>query len=185
MSLGETAASAVPVIAVPEPIRDAETEALRHFLDYQRSAVLSIVDGLDEQAWHRPIVASGWTPAGMVEHLCGAERHWFQNVVLGREDRLPWDEGRPEYDPEMPFTCERPPAEIVAYYREQCARSNAVLDAVPLSAAPLGRHGGPAEDEPPTVRWVVLHMIEETATHTGHLDIAREMADGARNRGGR
>jgi hypothetical protein len=173
--------------AAPAPTHDAETEALRYFLDYQRSAVLSIVDGLDEQAWHRPIVPSGWTPAGMVEHLCGAERHWFQNVVLGHEDRQSRDEGRPEYDPEMPFTYERAPAEIVAYYREQCARSNAVLDAVPMSAVPLGRHGDPVpvEDEPPTVRWVVLHMIEETATHSGHLDIAREMADGARNRGGR
>jgi hypothetical protein len=187
------AAETAPV-PVPEPdaapARDAETEALRHFLDYQRSAVLAIVDGLEEEAWHRPIVASGWTPAGMVEHLGGAERHWFQNVVLGREDPLPWDEGLPEYDPEMAFTCERSPAEIVAYYREQCARSNAVLDAVPMSAVPLGRHdsGGPGDEvqeEPPTVRWVVLHMIEETATHSGHLDIAREMADGARNRGAR
>ena len=164
---------------------DAETQALRHFLDYQREAVLSILGGLDERAWHQPIVPSGWTPAGMLEHLGGAERHWFQNVVMGREDVLPWDEGRPEYDPEMPFTCDRPPAEIIAYYREQCARSNAVLDSVPVSAVPLGVHGDPGLDEPPTVRWVVLHMIEETACHSGHLDIARETADGKRNLGGR
>ena len=168
-----------------DAVRDAETQALRHFLDYQRSAVLSIVEGLDERAWHRPIVPSGWTPAGMLEHLGNAERHWFQNVVLGREDVLPWDEGRPDYRPDMPFTCDRPPAEIIAYYREQCARSDAVLDAVPVSAAPLGRHDESGQDETPTVRWVVLHMIEETACHTGHLDIAREMADGARNLGER
>ena len=165
---------------------DDEAQALRHFLDYQRSAVLAIVDGLDEEAWHRPIVPSGWTPAGLVEHLGGAERHWFQGVVLGRVDELPWDEGRPDYDPDMALTCERPSADIVAYYREQCTRSDAVLDAVPLTAAPRGKHNGPdEEDQPPNVRWVVLHMIEETACHSGHLDIAREMADGARNRGGR
>lgn len=165
--------------------QDAETQALRHFLDYQREAVLSIVEGLDDQAWHRAIVPSGWTPAGMLEHLGNAERHWFQDVVMGREDALPWDEGRPEYDPEMPFTCDRPPAEIIAYYREQCARSNAVLDEVPVSAVPLGSHDGPAQDRPPTVRWVVLHLIEETACHTGHLDIAREISDGKRNLGRR
>lgn len=164
---------------------DAEAVALRHFLDYQRSAVLSIVEGLDEEAWHSSITPSGWTPAGLVEHLGGAERHWFQNVVMGRDDVLPWDEGRPEYDPQMALTCERPSAEVVAYYREQCARSNAVLDEVALSAVPLGRHAGPDEDEPASVRWVVLHMIEETAAHSGHLDIAREFADGSRNLGGR
>lgn len=164
---------------------DGERAALRHFLDYQRNAVLGIVDGLDEKAWHRPIVPSGWTPAGLVAHLGGAERHWFQEVVLGREDHLPWDEGMPDYDPEMPLTCERPVADVIAYYKEQCARSNAVLDAVALTVAPLGLHGGPGEDEPPNVRWIVLHMIEETACHSGHLDIARELADGSRNRGGR
>jgi hypothetical protein len=164
-----------------------EAAALRHFLDYQRSAVLGIVEGLAEDAWHRPIVPSGWTPAGIVAHLGDAERHWFQEVVLGREDDLPWDEGSPDYDPYMALTCERPVADITGYYREQCARSNAVLDAVPLAAVPLGRHGdsGEQDDEPPSVRWVVLHMIEETACHSGHLDIARELADGKTNLGNR
>jgi len=51
---------------------------------------------------------------------------------------------------------------------------------------PLGRHNRPDEDgQPPNVRWVVLHMIEETACHSGHLDIAREMADGRTNLGDR
>ena len=165
---------------------DGETAALRHYLDYQRSAVLGIVEGLEEAAWHRPIVPSGWTPAGLVAHLGGAERHWFQQVALGREEQLPWDEEIPDYDPQMAFTCERPIADILAYYREQCARSNAVLDTVPLTAAPLGRHEGPGDEQQlPNLRWIVLHMIEETACHSGHLDIARELADGGRNRGGR
>ena len=59
-----------------------------------------------------------------------------------------------------------------------CARSDAVLAVTPLSAPPCGRHGDPEMDEPPNVRWVVLHMIEETARHAGHLDIARELIDG-------
>jgi uncharacterized damage-inducible protein DinB len=164
------------VIAADPP--GGEKQALLHFLDYQRASVLSTVAGLDEEAWHRPVVPSGWTPAGLVEHLGDAERHWFQRVITGSETDLPWDEGRPPYDPQAAFACDRPAADVIAYYREQCERSNAVLAAAPLSARPRGRHGDPDVPEPKDVRSVVLHMIEETACHAGHLDIARELLDG-------
>src|SRR5262249_41138859 len=144
---------------------------------------LSVVQRLDEEAWHKSVVPSGWTPAGMVEHLGDAERHWFQRVVTGTEIELAWDEGRPPYDPEAAFTCDRPAAQAVGYYRDQCARSDAVLAVTPLSASPKGRHGDPAMAEPADVRWIVLHMIEETACHAGHLDIARELLDGRTNLG--
>jgi hypothetical protein len=74
--------------------------------------------------------------------------------------------------------------EVVAYYREQCQRSDAVLALTPLSAPPRGSHGDPdMAEEPLSVRWVVLHMIEETACHAGHLDITRELLDGRINLG--
>jgi hypothetical protein len=155
-----------------------EDQVLLDCLRYQRASVLSIVDGLSEQDWQRSAVPSGWTPAGLVEHLAGAERHWFQKVVAGHEEQLPWDEGSPPYDPEAAFSCDRPSAEIVSYYRQQCERSDAVLASTPLSARPRGRHGPGDADEPASVRVVVLHMIEETACHAGHLDIARELLDG-------
>ena len=106
---------------------DEEKRALLHFLDYQRASVLSIVEGLGEEAWHTPVVPSGWTPAGLVQHLGDAERHWFQWVVTGSAVDLPWDQGRPPYDPAAAFTCDRPSAEVIGYYREQCERSDAVL----------------------------------------------------------
>jgi len=62
----------------------AEDQALLAFLAAQREAVLSVVAGLEEDAWHRSVVPSGWTPAGLVEHLGGAEWHWFQGVVAGK-----------------------------------------------------------------------------------------------------
>ncbi len=157
--------------------QDPEHQALLAFLAAQRGAVLAIVQGLDEEAWQQPVVPSGWTPAGLVEHLGNAERHWFQGVVAGSDAPLPWDEGRPPYDPRASFVCDRPSAEVIGYYRDQCARADAVLAVTPLSAPPRGRHGDP-EMEPPDVRWVVLHMIEETARHAGHLDVARELIDG-------
>ena len=155
-----------------------DDQALLAFLAAQRDAVLSIVAGLDEDAWHRPVVPSGWTPAGLVEHLGGAEWHWFQGVVAGAFPELPGDEDSQPYDPEAAFVCDSPSADIIAFYRDQCASSDAVLAETPLSASPRGRHGDPEMDEPPNVRWVVLHMIEETARHAGHLDIARELLDG-------
>jgi Protein of unknown function (DUF664) len=68
---------------------DPEDQALLDFLDAQRDAVLAIVEGLDKEAWHRSVVPSGWTPAGLVEHLAGAEMHWFQGVVAGSHPEPP------------------------------------------------------------------------------------------------
>jgi len=156
-----------------------EDQALLAFLAAQRDAVLSIVDGLDEAAWHTSVVPSGWTPAGLVDHLGGAEWHWFQRVVSGEDpEPAPGDEELPPYDPTAALVCDLPSAEIIRFYRDQCASSDAVLAVTPLSAQPRGRHGDAEMDEPPNVRWVVLHMIEETARHAGHLDIARELIDG-------
>ncbi|MGH3165541.1 MAG: DinB family protein [Trebonia sp.] len=149
---------------------------LLEYLEYQRSSARSIVEGLNEESWHKPVVASGWTVAGMVEHLGNVERHWFQQVVAGVNGELPWDEGRPPYDPEMAFTCDRPSADVLGFYRGQCDRSDKILAEVGLSDVPRGRHG---DDEIASVRVVILHVIEETAAHTGHLEIARELLDGA------
>jgi Protein of unknown function (DUF664) len=156
-----------------------EDQALLAFLQAQRDAVLAIAEGLAEEAWHRSVVPSGWTPAGLVEHLGGAEWHWFQGVVTGVvPEPPPGDEDLPPYNPTAAFVTDLPAAEIIGFYRDQCASSDAVLAVTPLSARPRGRHGVPGRDEPPDVRWVVLHMIEETARHAGHLDIARELLDG-------
>ena len=166
-------------------IEDTGDQALLDFLHAQRDAVLAIVAGLDEEAWHRSIVPSGWTPAGLVDHLGGAEWHWFQGVVAGAEpEPPPGEEDLPPYDPTAAFVSDLPSAEIIAFYRDQCAQSDAVLAVTPLSAAPLGKHGDP-DDEPPDVRAVVLHLIEETARHAGHLDIARELIDGQTGLGSR
>jgi hypothetical protein len=62
---------------------NAERTELLECLQYQRDSVLSIVTGLSEVHWHTSIVPSGWTPAGFVEHLAGAEYHWFHMVVAG------------------------------------------------------------------------------------------------------
>jgi hypothetical protein len=165
---------------MPDSDDDIRQELLE-YLEFQRSSVRSIVEGLNEDAWHTPVVASGWTVAGLVEHLGNAERHWFQQVVAGSHVDLPWDEGRPPYHPDMAFTCDRPSSDVLGYYREQCNRSDKILAGISLSDAPRGRHAD--DDEIPNVRVVILHMIEETAAHSGHLEMARELLDGQTGRG--
>src|SRR6516165_8009171 len=159
---------------------EAHDEMLRTFLRAQRESVLAIVEGLSEEAWHRPVVPTGWTLAGMLEHLGGAEWHWFQGVMAGKQPELPGDvdEDEPPYDPSsVVFRSDASSAEVTTFYRDQCAESESVLATTPLSASPRGQHGL-GGFEPPNVRWVVLHMIEETARHAGHLDMARELLDG-------
>jgi hypothetical protein len=110
---------------------------------------------------------------GLIEHLGHAERHWFQEVATGSAAPLPWSD-----------TAQSPDA-VFAFYREQCAHSDAFLAATPLSTPPIGRHGDWLDDEITDLRRIVLHMIEETARHAGHLDIVRELIDGKTGLGAR
>ncbi|MFI7706794.1 DinB family protein [Nonomuraea sp. NPDC049480] len=151
---------------------DGEKDALLMFLEAQRASVLAIIEGLDDEALTTAVVPSGWTPLGLVEHLGHAERHWFQEIATGSAEPLPWP------DDDTPLLTPRPPSVVFAFYRDQCARSDAVLAATPLSAPPRGRHPDPLGSEITDLRRIVLHMIEETARHAGHLDIARELIDG-------
>src|SRR5215469_12366034 len=139
---------------------DANDEMLRTFLRAQRESVLAIVEGLSEEAWHRSVAPTGWTPAGMLEHLGGAEWHWFQGVVAGKQPELPGDvdEDQPPYDPmSVVFTSDGSSAEVTAFYRDQCAESESVLAKTPLSGPASGKHGLEGVG-PPNVRWVVLQM---------------------------
>jgi uncharacterized damage-inducible protein DinB len=113
-------------------------------------------------------------PLGLIEHLGYVERFWFQQVVRGYMDALPWE----EEDSDGPHTSQHPTEDVFAFYREQCVRSDAVLSATSLDAPPRGQVPADMAELGRTVRTIVLHMIEETARHAGHLDIARELLDG-------
>jgi hypothetical protein len=163
----------------------SERDRLQYFLDQQRNAVVAIIEGVSEVQLHTPVLPSGWTPIGLIRHLAGAEAMWFQWVVLGTEPQVTWDDGidDPPYDPEAPFATEHSSTAVIDQYHRQCEISNEILRSRDLEAALLGEHGLDWPDEPITdLRWVVLHMIEETARHAGHLDAARELLDGTTGR---
>lgn len=157
----------------PTGTMTAEAVALQHYLDAQRASARAILDGLTDEQMRTSVLPSGWTPLGLIKHLGYAERYWFQAMFCGTTVEAPW----PDDDEDRMIT-EHPVAEVFAFYREQCARSNAVLATTPLDANPVGRHGSDPDGEISNLRGIVLHMIEETARHLGHLDAARELLDG-------
>ncbi|GIF05129.1 DinB family protein [Actinoplanes siamensis] len=153
---------------------DAEKAVLHEFLEYQRASARAVLEGLGEDALRRPVLPSGWTPLGLVEHLGHAERHWFQEVLTGSAVPLPW----PDSD-HPPLTTPHPAAAVFGFYAEQCRIADTIIAATPLSAAPAGAHPDPALASQTTdLRRILLHMIEETARHAGHLDAVRELIDG-------
>jgi Protein of unknown function (DUF664) len=97
----------------------------------------------------------------MLRHLAGVEHHWLQAVTTGVMAEGLADEGaQGEEDPEAAFTSDRPSADLIASYRDECRRSDEVLAVTPLSAAPrgLGFHYDPEYTRQITnVRWIVLH----------------------------
>ncbi|WP_446665606.1 DinB family protein [Flexivirga sp. B27] len=163
---------------------DVEKATLTAYLREQRAAVLAIVDGLDETALRTPVVPSGWTPIGLIWHLGGAEMYWFQIVLAGRvPEHDGADEGEDQGEPadrevSQGFRVDDPIAEVLEAYRAQCRLSDQFLAAVSLDDAPSGSFMPEHVELAKSARTIVLHMIEETARHAGHLDIARELLDG-------
>ncbi|MFG1922500.1 DinB family protein [Cryptosporangium sp. NPDC048952] len=137
-----------------------EKAVLSEFLAYQRESVEAIVAGLDEEALGTAVLPSGWTPLGLIEHLGDAEMHWFQDVFTGSRVEGEASSG-------------------LAFYREQCRISDTVIAAASLDTAPARRHESePLASQTTDLRRIILHLIEETARHAGHLDAARELLDG-------
>jgi hypothetical protein len=160
---------------------EADRADLLGALSYQRASVRSIVDGLSEEAWHTSVVPSGWTPAGLVAHLGGAERHWTCGVILDHDPGHPFDgdaDADESYDPNAAFVIDWPSTKVLAYYQDQARQTDDMLAVTALASTPRGFHGSPDVEQPRTVRAIVLHLIEETAAHSGHLEIARELLDG-------
>ena len=158
-------------VTEPEP----EKETLEGFLDYYRAVIVRKMAGLSLEDASRPLVSSGTSLLGVVKHLGYVERGWFQSGIEGKTFDVPWT----DEDPDADFRID--PGEtiegIVAWYDEQCALARRIVAAAPgldVLEARI-REGRPRR----SLRWILVHMIEETARHAGHMDIIREQIDGA------
>ncbi|MFG1782557.1 DinB family protein [Rhodococcus oryzae] len=147
---------------------NGESETLRAFLDYLRSAIAAKVDGAPEPQVRTAAVPSGTNLLGLLNHLTFVERSMF----LG-DNVTDWQ-----------ATFRAAPtdsvSDVVARYRETVAAANKVLDECTELCAPvpLSRPGRPA----PSLRWALTHMIEETGRHAGHADILRELIENTTGR---
>jgi Protein of unknown function (DUF664) len=158
------------------PLTSDERTQLVGWLDLQRSFVRMKCLGLAEAHAHRQVLPSSplMTVAGVVSHLRWVEYSWFHLGLLGVPDsgQTPWQEGG-HPDAEM-FVEDVPLARLLDEYDAECARSDEIVAAHTLDDVEKGR---PAE-EAASVRYILCHMIEETARHVGHLDAIRELLDG-------
>lgn len=151
---------------------DGSRAQLTAFLDYQRETVLWKVDGVSDEDARRAMVPSGTSLAGIVKHLAFVERFWFQKVFAGRPADFPWSEDEPDADWAVG---EWESLEgLTRFYREEAAVSRKIAE----EASSLKRRSADP-DVRVNLRWILLHMIEETARHAGHADILRELIDGS------
>lgn len=153
-----------------------ERALIREFLDDQREALIGRVLGLDDDQARSTPTASSLSLLSLVKHSAIWEKRWFQVIVAGRTFPGEWPEVRPP-DPSATFRLDDADTveSVVADYRDQIAASDAILATFDLDALCMW-----SEMADTTLRWVALHMIEETARHAGHADIIRETIDGTR-----
>ena len=158
------------------PEAAAEKEMVAAFLDYHRATLLWKVDSLSEADLRRSMTPSGLTLLGLVKHLAYVERWWFQYVFAGEDIDFPWTDADPDAD--WRVEGDEGVATILDLYRTQVARSREIASAADLDDRARRPHTRPPGGDQ-TLRWIMLHMIEETARHNGHADLMREAIDGA------
>ncbi|MBF9070007.1 DinB family protein [Streptacidiphilus fuscans] len=154
----------------PELPRDEKSILLRS-MERHRDAVLWKLDGLDDTQLRRPMVPSGTSLLGLVKHLAAVEYGWFCEPFGIETEPLPFDDNDPEAD--LRLRDDETTADVLAFYSRARAAANAAVEATGLDAEGRAWFG-----ETVTMRWVLVHMIEETARHAGHVDILRELIDG-------
>jgi len=144
-----------------------ERTLLVEFLDRERALASAALDGLTEAEARTAATVSDLTCLGILNHLADCERWWFRFVFLGEDEADPWSDDEPdaEFHPPESDTI----AVVMARYAEDRARANAIVAATD----DLGQMAVSPQRQR-TLRWILLHMIEETAQHAGHLDIIRE-----------
>jgi uncharacterized damage-inducible protein DinB len=181
--LAAAAAPASPAAARTDdvPASFDERSVLTTMLDYARDTVHAKCAGLtEEDARRAPLPGSPlMTISGIVSHLRRVEYSWLDLTLLGAEDDpSPWTEEDP--DRVMRIAVEIPIARLLADYAASCARYRELVASLDLDTPSRGPLAW--RDEPVTLRWILFHLVEETARHNGHLDILREMADGVTGR---
>lgn len=163
----------MPVAANPVAVANGtEREVLAAFLDFHRDVVVRKVAGLSlPQARHR-LVPSDTTLAGLLRHLAVTEREWFQQILAGQ----PAPRGEGSGEPGFSWVVSEDDSldRLIEQYQQECDRSRTTAASLDLDHVVPHPVLGQV-----SLRWIYVHMVEETARHAGHADILRELTDGA------
>jgi uncharacterized protein DUF664 len=151
----------------PPRLAGGERDVLMALVQFQRDSLLRKLDGVAEDAARRRLVDSDTTLIWLVKHLARAELMWLGLRFAGEDITLPDETVLPSDTV----------GSVSAGYRAACARADALASAASLDEL-CRRHPDPV----PNLRWVLMHMLEETARHAGHADILRELIDGSTGR---
>ena len=153
------------------PRTGEEKESLHVSLDRHRDVVVWKLEGVGDADLRRPFTPSGTTLLGIVKHLAAVEYGWFCETFGRETEPLPFD----DEDENADFRIEpgESTADVLAFY----ARARAAADRA-IADHNLTDTGTSWSGETVSLRWVLIHMVEETARHAGHLDIGRELVDG-------
>jgi uncharacterized damage-inducible protein DinB len=158
---------------IDPPMEADERTMLDSWLEYHRATLAQKCHGLsDDQLRTRSVEPSTMSLLGLVRHMGEVERNWFRRVLSG-EDAPPRYYGRENPDGDFDDVDTGDVAEGFAYWRDECENARAVAARMQLDDAGVRR------GEPCSLRWVLVHMIEEYARHNGHADLIRERIDGA------
>jgi uncharacterized damage-inducible protein DinB len=160
------------------PESGPELDQLTNVLDYQRETIVQKTDGLTREQLAQQLPTSSLTLGGLLNHLALVEDSWFRVRFSGLPDDALWAGIDWDADPDYEFrtAADAEPKELRRRYEAACASSREVvagaqsLDQLSVEKRLNGMHFD--------LRWVLLHLIEETARHAGHADLLREAVDG-------
>lgn len=161
----------------PRPGPGGELALFSAYLDFYRDTCVEKCRSLPPGELRASRLPSGWTPLELLQHLAMMERRWFVWGFLGEPVDDPWADSGGDAEGRWQVAAGREPEDVVALLEEYAVRTRAILAAhAPDEVASTG--GRFAGSEPPDLRWICFHVLQEYARHAGHLDIAVELAGG-------
>jgi uncharacterized damage-inducible protein DinB len=166
----------------PEPpLAAGETATLLGFLDFQRATLAWKCGGLDATGLRVTIGVSSMTLGGMLKHLALVEDDWFSRWLPGQDSQPPWDtvDWKADRDWDWHSAADDTPSQLFELWRGAVDRSRVQVAQALADGGldTLARRTWP-DGRAPSLRWIVVHMIEEYARHNGHADLIRESIDG-------